>query len=112
MKALRLNRKLVLERRRSVADGAGGFSKQWVETGVIWSQVTPRTGRLGGSGAAALSRMAFKIVLRATPLGAPSRPRPNQRLREGDRAYRIEAVAEYDPEGRYLVCYAKEETAV
>ena len=36
------------------------------------------------------------------------RPIAGQRFREGARIYPIIAVAEADPEGRYLVCYAEE----
>ena len=37
---------------------------------------------------------------------------PEQRLRHGNRLFQIEAVAERDPEGRYLTCFAYEEIVV
>jgi head-tail adaptor len=50
-------------------------------------------------------------VVRGAPVGVPSRPEAGQRFREGSRVYRIEAVAEKDPQGRYLTCFATEEVA-
>jgi head-tail adaptor len=47
-------------------------------------------------------------MVRGAPVGAPSRPVAGQRFREGARIYPILAVAEADPEGRYLVCHAEE----
>ena len=65
----------------------------------------PRTGRDSGD----LARMGFRITVRAAPQGAPSRPTPLQRFRDGARLFAIEAVTEADPEGRFLVCFAREE---
>ena len=42
------------------------------------------------------------------PFGAASRPRPDQRLREGARVFDILTVAEFDPAGRYLEIEAEE----
>lgn len=53
--------------------------------------------------------MGFRITVRAAPQGAPSRPTPLQRFRDGARLFAIEAVTEADPEGRFLVCFAREE---
>ena len=55
------------------------------------------------------SAMGYRITVRAAPVGAPSRPRPDQRFREGARVFRILAVAERDAVGRYLTCFAEEE---
>ncbi len=49
--------------------------------------------------------------MRAAPIGAPSRPRPDQRFREGARIFRIHSVTERDDQGRYLTCFATEEVA-
>jgi head-tail adaptor len=46
--------------------------------------------------------------VRAAPVGAASRPRADQRLREGDRVLDILTVAEHDGSGRYLEIQAEE----
>ena len=45
------------------------------------------------------------------PPGCEARPRPGQRFREDARVWRIRAVAEAYPAGRYLTCFAEEEVA-
>ncbi|WP_071674867.1 head-tail adaptor protein [Nioella nitratireducens] len=102
-----LSRRLLLEGPSRIADGAGGFTETWGPLGVIWGEVLPRTGRDAGG----LSRMGFKITVRAAPQGAPSRPTPSQRFRDGDRVFTIDAVTERDPGGRFLTCFATEEAA-
>ncbi|CUH62997.1 Bacteriophage head-tail adaptor [Thalassovita gelatinovora] len=101
----RLTRLLALETADRVADGAGGFAESWTVLGQLWAEVTLRSGRESGG----LSKSRFRIVVRATPQGSTMRPRPDQRFRDGDRVFRIEAVSERDPEGRYLTCFATEE---
>ncbi|RFU13188.1 head-tail adaptor protein [Rhodobacteraceae bacterium W635] len=102
-----LSRRLLLEGPVRVADGAGGYTEGWAPLGQVWGEVKPRTGR----DAAGLSRMGVKITVRAAPQGAPSRPTPSQRFRDGARLFHIDAVTESDPGGRFLICYATEEGA-
>ncbi len=111
MTAPDLNRKLILETPVRSPDGAGGFTVSWQPTGTLWSEVTSRTGREAAGVVTALSKVAYRIVVRAAPFGAPSRPRPDQRFREGDRVFQIHAVTESDADARYLVCLAQEESA-
>jgi len=106
----RLNRQLTLEAPERVADGAGGFMETWTALGTVWASVTARTGREAAGGAMPLSRVAYKIVVRAAPVGSDARPVANQRFRDGVRLFVILAVAEADADGRYLVCTAQEET--
>ena len=108
--AYRLNRKLVLEMPARVPDGAGGYTESWMPLGLVWADVTARTGREAAGVAAPISRVAYKIIVRACPPGSDARPYPNQRFREGTRLYRILAVAEDDADCRYLMCTAQEET--
>ena len=107
-----LNRALLLEAPERVADGAGGFVEGWIVLGTLWAQVEARTGRETATAGAPISRMAWKIVVRGAPFGSPERPKPEQRFRDGDRVYVIQAVAERDTEGRYLTCFADEELVV
>jgi len=112
MKHVNLNRHLVLEAPGRIADGAGGYTQTWQPIGELWAQIIARTGREVTGGTAQVSSTGYKIMVRAAPWGAPSRPKPEQRLRDGRRVFRIEAVTEQDPVGRYLTCYAQEEVAV
>lgn len=111
MSAPRLNRRMVLEARGAVPDGAGGLLPGWTTLGMLWAELAPRTGREAEGAAGALSRMGWKITVRGAPPGSAARPEPGQRLREGARAFRILAVAERDADGRYLTCFAEEEIA-
>lgn len=110
MSTVHLTRPLVLEAVERVADGAGGFSETWVARGTLWAEVAPGTGRDVPGEEVTLSSVSYRITVRGAPQGAPSRPRPDQRLRDGTRLFRIVAVTERDPEGHYLVCFAREET--
>ncbi|KPP85504.1 MAG: phage head-tail adaptor, putative, SPP1 family [Rhodobacteraceae bacterium HLUCCO07] len=111
MSGVHLNRRLVLETPERVADGAGGFAESWVALGELWAEVRARTGREKAGGAVALATVGYRITVRAAPVGHSTRPRPEQRLREGGRIFRILAVTERDAAARYLVCYADEEVA-
>lgn len=104
-----LNRKLVLEAPERIADGAGGFSHAWVALGALWAEVKPGTGVERAGEFVTLASVPFKIVVRAAPEGSPRRPLPEQRFRDGARIFRILAVAEADPAGHYLTCFAREE---
>ncbi len=55
-----------------------------------------------------MSQVPLKITVRAAPVGAPSRPRADQRFRAGSRLFHILSVTEADPMGRFLLCQARE----
>jgi len=107
-----LNRALVLEERVETADGAGGASVSWQALGTLWGEIRLRTGNDVRVGPALAGQGRFRITVRAAPPGAASRPRPDQRFREGTRVYRILAVAELNEAGRFLACFAEEEVPV
>lgn len=106
---MRLNHKLVLETPERASDGMGGFAETWAMLGTLWGEVKPRSGAERGGQGGPLSRVVLKITLRAAPFGAASRPRPEQRLRDGDRLYRILAVEDSDVGGHFLTVLAEEE---
>ncbi|WP_121061886.1 head-tail adaptor protein [Chachezhania antarctica] len=107
-----LNRPLVLETPLEAPDNSGGFEADWLALGTLWADVVPGSGReTSGVAADPLSVVRYQIVVRGAPYGSPARPTPGQRFREGERIYRIHAVAERDHTGRYLTCYAEEELA-
>ncbi len=107
----RLNRRLVLEGALRSPDGAGGFTETWSALGTLWAEVNARTGRERVEAGMPISTASYRIVVRAAPVGAPSRPTPEQRFRDGPRLFVIRAVMERDPEGRYLTCFSDEEVA-
>ncbi len=106
--AVHLSRRLLLERRDKAPDGAGGYDTVWVPLGTVWAEVTARTGREDFIAARPVSRVTYRIRLRAAPAGSPSRPVPDQRFREGNRIFDIRTVSEADRQGRYLEIMAEE----
>lgn len=112
MSAPRLNRQLVLEAPEVLGDAAGGFVQGWVPLGVVWAEVTARSGRETAQSGLAVSTFGYRIIVRAAPVGSSERPAAHQRFREDARIFTIEAVADHDPEGRYLLCLVQEEQAV
>lgn len=111
MSVPRLNRALVLEELVRMSDGAGGYQDNWQALGSLWAEVLPTTGRDVPADQILASATTYRITVRAAAEGAPSRPRADQRFREGARVFHILAVAERDAEGLYLTCYAREEVA-
>ena len=109
MSVPRLNRVLVLEEKVRASDGAGGFSETWQSLGIVWAELRAGTGREQGEDFATHSRVPYRITVRATPFGAPSRPKADQRFRDGTRLFSILAVTERGTDGRYLICNAVEE---
>jgi len=109
MSAPRLTRPLMLEEAQQLPDGAGGFLRDWVALGTLWADVKPGAGRERAGETASLATIPYRITVRAAPQGAASRPRPDQRFRDGARLFRILAVSEADAGGHYLRCVAQEE---
>lgn len=109
--SVHLSRKLALEDAVRVADGAGGFSENWVVLGTLWAEVEAGAGRERFGAGVTKSTVPYKITVRAAPVGAASRPKPEQRFREGARVFRIIAVADHDHTAAYLTCFATEELA-
>jgi head-tail adaptor len=103
-----LTRKLVLEARETQPDGSGGHTVAWVPVGTLWADVAAHGGREDFLGGRPRARTRVRILVRGAPAGAASRPRPDQRFREGARIFNILGVAEHDPRGRYLEITAEE----
>lgn len=104
-----LNRKLQLQDPVEIADGAGGVVASWAVLGMLWAEIRQGAGREVDQQSLSVAATTSRIIVRAAPFGAPSRPRPDQRFVEGARVFRILAVAELDSDQRYLVCHAREE---
>lgn len=112
MSAPQLTRRLVLEGKTLVPDGAGGFTSEWSELGTLWAELRPGTGRDVAGEEVTLSSIPYRITLRGAPQGAPSRPVPGHRFRDGARVFAIVAVTERDAAGQFLTCFAREEMPV
>ena len=106
-----LSRRLVLETPEQAPDGLGGYTTNWVALGEIWAEMKKSTGRDKASEFASVTSAQYRITVRAAPVGQPSRPRAEQRFREGTRVFLIRAVAEADVGNRYLTCFAEEEVS-
>jgi head-tail adaptor len=105
---VRLLRRLVLEAAERQADGSGGFVEDWAPLGVLWADVRPRGGREEFVAGRPWPRVKYRVLVRAAPVGAASRPSPGQRLRDGARVFRVLTVTESDRAGRYLEIVAEE----
>jgi head-tail adaptor len=109
MNAPHLTRKLLLEAPERVADGAGGYVEGWLPLGVLWAEVLAGTGRDQAGFGTSVARVPYRITVRAAAVGSTARPTPDQRFRDGTRLFRVLAVSERDPQGRYLTCLTEEE---
>lgn len=109
MKTISLNRLLVLEQTVRTADGAGGFSLAWEAIGSLWAEIQPGAGRDTAGEEVTFASVPYRITVRGAAQGTVRRPRPEQRLRDGARVFKILAVTERDPQGHYLICFAREE---
>lgn len=109
MKALDLNRALTLEGAVRLSDGAGGYTESWQTLGTLWAAIAPGSGRDVPGEELILASVPYRITVRGAPYGSVSRPKPEQRFREGTRIFTILAVTERDPDGRHLICFAREE---
>lgn len=101
-------RRLVLEQRGAVPDGAGGVAESWTELGVHWAALKPLSGRERISGGRSGAQVTHKAYIRAFEFDASARPRADQRFREGARVYSIRAVTEADDRREQLVCWIEE----
>jgi head-tail adaptor len=114
MSVPRLTVPLVLETPSRSPDGMGGFRLVWQPVGHLWAEMRSGAGGERFAEVGAQSVVSWRITVRAALAGDARRPRPEQRFRMGEgalaRRFRIEAVAEADAAGRWLVCIAKEES--
>jgi head-tail adaptor len=109
MRLPHLRRRLLLEVTERLPDGAGGFTEGWLTLGELWAEVTPLDLRATQIDGATLARQSHRIVIRATPPGSAMRPRPAQRLRDGQGIFTILSVTARDPGGRFLTCLTRED---
>lgn len=106
---INLNWRLVLQERQRVADGAGGYAETWVDLGTLWGDVQARGVSATEVSAGSTSLVRYRIMVRGASEGDPQRPQVGQRFRNGAKVYTIDSVSENDPNGMYLLCWAREE---
>ena len=109
---IRLTRRFTLETAHTAPDGGGGFVTRWYALGTLWAAMHGQSGREVTGQAGSLSQMRVQIIVRAAPYNASNRPKPGQRFRDANQYFHINAVTEYDSEGRYLICLGSEEVVV
>ena len=100
---------LLLETAERAEEGLGGYDIRWVTAGRLYGAMRAGAGRSGLAEVGAESVVSWKITVRGAPDGDPRRPSAGQRFRLGARLFAIDAVAEADAAGRWLVCTAREE---
>ena len=105
-----LSRKLVLETRARISDGAGGSTGGWTALGTHWAEVRQGAARLERGDHVARSRASYRIKVRAVAQTSPALPKAGQRFREGVRIYAIRSVS-LDTDARFLTCVVDEEVA-
>lgn len=81
-----------LEAAQSSSDGAGGYARNWQEIGRIWVHLRPMSGRADDVAGLPSSTKRYRGMVRASPDGSASRPRPGQRFRDGQAIYQIASV--------------------
>nr|WP_231388628.1 head-tail adaptor protein [Pseudooceanicola algae] len=99
----------MLEVSQDVPDGSGGYQQVWSTLGMLWAEVLPGAGSTVSRGGIAAQVQKYKVTVRSAPVGASSRPVPGQRFRDEIQTLVIETVADRDPQGRFLICQAREE---
>lgn len=101
-------RKLVLEARTSVDDGAGGVVEAWAPVATHWAALRPRSGRERFSAGRQFAVVSHVARIRHVEIGDMRRPAPDQRFREGERIFEIRGVTEADDLRRELICWLDE----
>ncbi len=109
MSAPKLNVRLDLEGSARQDDGMGGYRTVWRRIGTLWAEMKAGAGQERGAEVGPESVVSWRITVRGARAGDPRRPAAGQRLRMGRRLFAIEAVAERDPGGQWLTCFAREE---
>ena len=104
-----VQRKYLLERRGGVPDGMGGRTTGWTAIGSHWGRLIAGPGRLQAGDGGPRAKGAYRVVIRAVPFGAPSRPIAGDRLSEVGRVFHVRAVIDTDEAGQHLACYVDEE---
>lgn len=103
-----LTRRMVLEARAAVPDGAGGSVEAWTELGAHWAALSAVSARERTVGARPVAAVTHRALIRFSEFGSPERPVADQRFREGERVFGILGVSEADDRRERLICWLEE----
>lgn len=99
----RLRTRLTLETRLDTPDGAGGFTRSWVNGPTFAADIVPVRAGEGEFGEGHAGLVSHRIVIRGR-----SDIASGDRLRLGARVFEIHAIHDRDEDGRYLTCLTQE----
>lgn len=102
----KFTRYLTLQVQTRLADGAGGFVRNWETRGGLWVEVRMRSGALRHTEFGRTPRLQLRITTHGLPEAHPMRPNPGDRLIDGSRTFEVEAV--HDGDRHVLVILAAE----
>ena len=102
----RLRLRLVLEKPAPTPDGAGGFTIEWTSAATMAADVTPVRAEERRVGEGIGDLVTHRIVVRHR-----SDVETGDRLRLGERLFRIRSITDPHEDRRYLVCLTEEEGA-
>lgn len=101
-----MRRELRLKQLVPVADGAGGYTETWQETGVLYALVEPVSALSFRAAQQALEETTHRVTVRfRTGLKA------GMRLTLGSRIFEIQTVHDPDETGRYAVLMVEEDVS-
>lgn len=100
----RLRLRLVLEKPTPTPDGAGGFTLDWAGAATLAGDVVPVRAEERRLGEGLGDLVTHRIVIRHR-----SDIETGDRLRLGERLFRIRGITDPHEDGRYLVCLTEEE---
>jgi SPP1 family predicted phage head-tail adaptor len=99
-----LRTELALEAATPVADGLGGFTQSWAETGTVFARIEPVSAAARPGADRMLETLTHRVTLRHREGVASA-----MRFRKGERIFVIVTVHDPDESGRYLTCATREE---
>ncbi|MEL7345411.1 MAG: head-tail adaptor protein [Pseudomonadota bacterium] len=109
MSAPLLTTKITLQARVRSPDGSGGFSEIWTDLGILWGALERSRGSKVTGQEIPLSRARYRVIVRAAPVGAASRPEVAQRFAIDGQIFNILSVLHHDQGQRFLACEVEEE---
>jgi SPP1 family predicted phage head-tail adaptor len=95
---------MILQEAIEIPDGSGGFMVLWNDIAVVWTAIEAVSPRTEGFGARQQDEASHSVTMRYRP-----DVKAGQRLKRGNRNYRINLVSERDGTERYLTCFVLEE---
>ncbi len=99
----KMRHRLMIERRETVPDGAGGTVVTWMSGETVWAAIEP----VAGVEVLRQDRLSGTLTHRVT-VRYRSDIAPEMRFRSGDRIFEISVVRDIDERHRWLDCICEE----